>query len=90
MVLVLAAALALSVAGCDEDDDYSYKSENCTVVDLGDDEQYELCCTLHCRGECDWDDCHEQCDAEYTCTPWTGDTCPHEIIDYYGYPECIY
>jgi hypothetical protein len=91
MVLALAFALALSVAGCDEDDDdYSYVSENCTGVDLGEDERYDLCCTLRCEGESDWDDYHEECRADYTCTASTGDTCPHEIIEFYGYPECIY
>lgn len=92
MVLALAVALALSVPGCDDDDDddYSYASENCTDVDLGEDERYELCCRLRCEGEYDWDDAHEQCTAEYTCTALTGDSCPHEIIDIYGYPECIY
>jgi hypothetical protein len=90
MVLALAFALTLGLAGCDEDDDYSYVSENCNDVDVGENERYELCCTLRCEGEADWDDYHEHCSAEYTCTASTGDACPREIIEKYGYPDCIY
>ena len=90
--LFLAAVLAagLLVAGCDDDDDYSYHSENCTSVDYGEGEEYELCCNLHCHGEYDWDDAHESCTEKYTCAAPNGDPCPNEVLDDYWYPECIY
>jgi hypothetical protein len=86
-------ALALVAAGCDwDDDDYSYYTENCTSVDLGGGEEYELCCRLKCAGEYDYDDDHfsERCSESYSCESSTGDDCPREVVDEYGYPDCIY
>lgn len=87
-------ALALVGAGCDwdDDDDYSYHTENCTSVDQGGGEEYELCCRLSCYGEYDYydDDFYERCDEDYSCESSTGDECPTEIVDEFGYPYCIY
>jgi hypothetical protein len=86
----LALAVALAVVGCDDDDDYSYHSENCTSVDLGGGEEYELCCTLSCHGEYDYDHAHESCSEDYSCTSSDGGPCPPDVIDSHWYPGCIY
>jgi hypothetical protein len=91
----LAAVLLLALVGggCDwDDDDYSYVTENCTSVDQGGGEEYELCCRLRCEGEYDYDDddFYERCDEEYSCRSSTGDACPIDIVDEFGYPDCIY
>jgi hypothetical protein len=88
---LLASVLALMLfgAGCG-DDDYSYRTENCTSIDYGGGDEYELCCRLRCHGECDYDECHESCDEEFSCESSTGDPCPPDVIEDYGYPHCIY
>jgi hypothetical protein len=90
VVVALALAALLGTAGCDDSDDYSWTSENCYSVDLGEGEEYELCCKLKCKGEYDYDDYHEECTETYYCTGPTDDPCPHEIIEEYGYPSCVY
>jgi hypothetical protein len=90
LFLAVAIAASLLVAGCDESDDYSYHSENCASVDYGEGEEYELCCTLRCHGDYDYDNAHESCTEEYTCTSSNGDPSPHDVIDSNWYPECIY
>lgn len=84
--------LALVAGGCDwdDDDDYSYVTENCTEIDLGGGEEYELCCRLKCSGEYDYDDYYERCTESYSCESFSDDDCPPEVIDEYGYPNCIY
>ncbi len=91
--ILLASILTFAVigSGCyHHDDDYSYQTENCTSVDLGGGEEYELCCRLACQGEYDYDDSHESCREEYSCESSTHDPCPRVVIDQYGYPPCIY
>lgn len=92
VLLVPVFALVLVGAGCDwdDDDDYSYHTENCRSVDYGGGEEYELCCRLSCHGEYDYDHAHEHCDEEYTCESSTEDDCPPFVIDDNWYPECIY
>ena len=38
----------------------------------------------------DDDDFYERCDEEYSCRSSTGDACPIDIVDEFGYPDCIY
>jgi hypothetical protein len=93
ILLVGGFALMLGLgAGCyyDDDEDYSYRTENCTAVDLGGGEEYELCCRLKCFGEYDYDDFEESCTEEFSCTSSTDDPCPSDVVRDYGYPDCIY
>ena len=85
-------ALALIGSGCyGDDEDYSYRTENCVSVDDGDGQEYELCCRLSCRGEYDYDDFEETCKEQYSCdSVTTDDPCPADVIDRYRYPDCIY
>jgi len=91
-VMAVALVAALALVGCDDDDDedYSATSENCQVIDYGEGEQYELCCTVNCYYHYDDDEYVEQCLEERTCSSSTGSACPHWVIEEYDYPPCIY
>lgn len=89
-LLTMAIGLALLGAGCyDDDQDYSYATENCTSVE-DDGIDYQLCCRLRCVGEYDYDDFEERCDEELSCESVAEESCPPGVIARFGYPHCIY
>jgi hypothetical protein len=82
--------LALVVASCYDDDDYTYRTENCTSVDYGGGQTYTLCCRLRCSAKYDDGDYSESCAEENSCTSLTGAPCPPSVVQENRYPVCIY
>jgi hypothetical protein len=82
---------ALVATSCyDDDDDYTYHTENCTSVDYGGGQTYTLCCRLTCSAEYNDGDYSERCAEENSCTSSTGDPCPPSVVQENRYPACIY
>ena len=83
--------LALVATSCyDDDEDYTYQTENCTSVDSGGGQTYTLCCRLTCSAEYDDSDYSERCTEENSCKSSTGDPCPPSVVQENRYPACIY
>jgi hypothetical protein len=81
----------LVTASCyDDDDDYTYESENCTLVDYGGGQTYTLCCRVKCSAEYDDGDYRERCIEENSCTSSTGGPCPPVVVQENRYPACLY
>ena len=91
MLFGLVFMLALVAASCyDDDDEETYKSENCTSVDYGGGQTYTLCCRLTCSAKYDDGDYSERCAEENSCTSSTGGPCPPVVVQENRYPACLY
>ena len=90
---ILAAALlgGFTLAGCgDDDEDYTETFQNCQVIDGGEGEQYEVCCTVTCHYHYDYDEYAAQCHEDRTCSTSAGSPCPDGAVDEHDYPHCYY
>jgi hypothetical protein len=83
--------LALAMVSCyDDEEDYTYKTENCAVITAVDGQRYTACCRLKCIAEYDDGDYRERCVEETTCTTASGASCPPSVLVDNRAPACFY